>query len=125
MSVSKALATAAGCVLLAGCMYTTAATPTVENGWTVYRQTRLAARVPCGDGPVLIAGNRVEMHLTGACRLVRISGNHNDVSVEVAPGGTIEITGAHNDVTWTMPSPGARPTLTDSGKENSIHSGAT
>ena len=125
MSVSKALATAAGFLLLVGCTYTTTATPVVENGWTVYRQTRLAARVACGDRPVLIAGNRVEMHLTGTCHQVRISGNHNDVSVEVAPGGTIEITGANNDVTWTMPSPGARPTMIDSGKGNSIHSGTT
>lgn len=125
MAVPKALVAIVGLSLLAGCAYTTTAAPVVENGWVVYRQTRLAARVPCDDRPVLIAGNRVEMHLTGACREVRISGDHNDVSVQVAPGGTIEITGAHNDVTWTMPTPGTPPTMLDHGKSNSIHSGVT
>jgi hypothetical protein len=72
-----------------------------------------------------LAGDRLEMRLTGACRTVRITGEHSDISVQVAPGGTIEITGAHNDVTWTLARPGARPSLIDTGHNNSFHAGQT
>ena len=44
-----------------------------------------------------------DTRLTGDCRNVRITGTHNDIEIEMAPSGTIEITGSSNDVFWSQP----------------------
>ena len=57
----------------------------------------------------------------GPCRFVRISGSHNDIALDIVPGGTIEITGAHNDVNWRQTEPGPRPDLQDHGESNTFY----
>jgi len=52
---------------------------------------------------------------------VRVSGAHNDIFIDVTPGGTIEITGNHNDVSWRRIEPGPLPVLQDRGQSNSFH----
>jgi hypothetical protein len=96
--------------------------PTVSaNGVVQYTTSRTKQTVPCDGRPVDIASDRNTMTLTGPCQFVRVSGAHNDVFIDVTPGGTIEITGNHNDVSWRRIQPGPRPVLEDRGQSNSFH----
>ena len=93
--------------------------PVVAHGWDNYGY---ASAITCGSRPVLLTGNSMDLTMNGPCSFVRVEGNHNDISIVVAPRGTIEITGAHNDVSWHVP-PGARftPILLDHGNSNTFH----
>ncbi len=95
--------------------------PVVPPGWDAYPYS---SHVTCGAHPVLLTGDRQSLVVDGACRTVVVAGDHNDISVTLAPGGSIEITGAHNDVTWTLlPGSVAAPSLTDHGSSNTFHAG--
>jgi hypothetical protein len=91
------------------------------DGVVQYTTSRTKATAPCDGRPVDLAGNRTVMTLTGPCRFVRVSGAHNDIFIDVIPGGTIEITGDHNDVSWQRIEPGPRPVLQDRGQSNTFH----
>jgi hypothetical protein len=91
-----------------------------NNGWDIHGSE--ARQIACGPRPVLLNGNHTDVTLTGPCRYVRVAGAHNDVTVTVVPGGTIEITGEHNDVFWHQQPPNPpRPRLLDSGSSNTFH----
>jgi hypothetical protein len=77
--------------------------------------------VPCDGRPIDIASDRNDMTLTGPCQFVSVSGAHNDVYIDVTPGGTIQITGDHNDVSWRQIQRGPRPNLQDRGESNTFH----
>ena len=79
------------------------------------------ARIQCGELPIVLEGNRTDLNLSGNCGYVRVAGDHNDIVIELAPGGTIEITGAHNDVTWTQPNATIPATFYDRGTSNTFH----
>jgi hypothetical protein len=91
------------------------------DGTIQYVTSRTKQTVSCDERPVDIASDRNVMTLTGSCRFVRVSGAHNDIFIDVIPGGTIEITGDHNDVSWRRIEPGPRPILQDRGQSNSFH----
>lgn len=95
--------------------------PTVQNGWTTYAESRIRAPIPCGATPIQLTGDRLDTHVTGGCRQVRIAGAHNDIIVDIVPGGTIEIVGSNNDVFWAQTAPGPRPQLIDHGASNTFH----
>lgn len=96
--------------------------PTITaNGVVQYTTSRTGQTVPCDGRPIDIASDRNEMTLTGPCQFVRVSGAHNDINIDVTPGGTIEITGDHNDVSWRPIQPGVRPNLQDRGQSNTFH----
>ena len=99
-------------------------TPPVEqNGWLVYQDSHITETAPCARQPILLNGSHIDFTLNGACTHVRVAGEHNDISIQVGPAATIEITGAHNDVTWRQMIPGPPPRLLDSGASNSFHHG--
>ncbi|MBN9559640.1 MAG: DUF3060 domain-containing protein [Alphaproteobacteria bacterium] len=108
-------------LLVAGCKSTTPPIAVDQNGFAVYTASQLNATIPCDTRPVQLNVSRTDLRLTGPCRFVRLTGDHNDVYVELAPGGSIEITGAHNDVTWRQLRPGPEPVLTDRGESNTFH----
>jgi hypothetical protein len=95
--------------------------PTVQGGWTTYAESRIRTPIPCGTTPIQLTGNHLATHLTGECRQVRITGAHNDIEVDIAPGGTIEILGSSTDVFWTQTRPGPRPQLINQGTNNTFH----
>ena len=118
--------TAAGLGLIclaSGVACTNEAKPPVvtADGVVQYVTSRTKQTVPCDERPVDISSDRNVMTLTGSCRFVPVSGAHNDIFIDVTPGGTIEITGDHNDVSWWRIGPGPRPLLQDSGQSNSFH----
>ena len=90
------------------------------NGWQHFSGS-VPRRVACGELPILLEGSHTGVTLVGNCGYVRVAGDHNDVTVELAPGGTIEITGEHNDVAWRQPNPSVPPSLLNRGKSNSFH----
>ena len=96
--------------------------PTITaNGVVQYTTSRTKQTVSCDGRPIDIASDRNDMTLTAPCQFVRVSGAHNDIYIDVAPGGTIEITGDHNDVSWRQVQPGPRPILQDRGQSNTFH----
>ena len=107
--------------LLTGCAHEATQAPVTRDGWLHYADSRARGTYPCKDMPVSLDGNRNDVRLTGGCQRVRVAGDHNDVHVDVAPGGTIEVTGGHNDVTWRQTAPGPKPELKDTGASNSFH----
>lgn len=94
-----------------------------QNGFAVYSASRASQTIPCDARPVQLNGSHTDLRLTGPCRFVRLAGEHNDVSVQLAPGGSIEITGSHNDVTWRSLQPGPDPVLVNRGEDNTFHRG--
>jgi hypothetical protein len=122
---SRSLAQFAACLvtLLAGCSATPRPPVAVsQNGWTIYNGSNRTQTIPCSDHAVLLRGNHTDTRLTGSCRYVWVAGYHNDIDVAVAPGGTIEITGKHNDVSWRQAAPGQAPILKAGNEDNTFHS---
>src|SRR5689334_5966354 len=95
--------------------------PSVQNGWMIYAESRIHQPIPCGQMPIQLNGDRLDTHLTGDCRQVRMTGAHNVVQVDIVPGGTIEVLGSNNDVVWYQTRPGTKPQLIDRGTSNSFH----
>jgi hypothetical protein len=79
------------------------------------------APVRCDDRPIALDASHARLELVGACRHVRVTGEHNDVIVRTAPNGVIEVTGAHNDVWWRPAIEGTRPVLRSTSTANSFH----
>src|SRR5579875_3393964 len=89
-----------------------------QSQWDTYDRV---STVTCGPRAVLLGGSHTDAKVLGDCRYVRVAGEHNDIQVEVAPGGTVEITGAHNDVWWRQSRPGPGPRLLNVGQSNTFH----
>ena len=122
MSHVTAVFTLAGLAALGACARAPAQlAPTVQDGWTTYAESRIHAPIPCSASPIQLTGNRLDTHVTGECQRVRITGAHNDIVVDIVPGGMIEIVGSNNDVFWTQTGPGPRPKLIDLGVSNTFH----
>ena len=77
----------------------------------------------CAGGPASIEGAGNEVTITGACSALTITGASNIVRIDLAPGATIRIEGAGNQVRWTMPG-NARPRQSVQGASNSVSRGS-
>ncbi|MDE2005589.1 MAG: DUF3060 domain-containing protein [Rhodospirillales bacterium] len=106
---------------LAGCTAQEAVAPIQKDGWIVYSGDHVAVHAVCGAMPIRLTGSHTQGYLTGACAQVELTGNHNDVDVSMAPGGSFTILGDSNDVWWTPSTPGATPTLTIRGQGDAFH----
>ena len=109
--------------LATGCAPTPRPALTLNDGRQHFTQDRASATVACDGRPFVVDANRASLKLRGRCYHVIVAGNHNDVETDVLGSGTVEITGAHNDVTWRQMSPGPRPVLVDRGPSNTFHRG--
>jgi len=92
-----------------------------DDGLMHYKTSRTAQKIACDGRPVSLEGDRTELSLVGPCRFVRVAGSHNDIALDILPGGTIDITGAHNDVSWRQTEAGPRPDLQNHGDSNTFH----
>lgn len=95
--------------------------PAEQDGWLVYQDSHVDQTAPCAKQPILLNGSHTSFTLDGACRYVRIAGEHNDITIHVGAGATIEITGAHNDVSWQQIVPGPAPRLLSNAASNTFH----
>jgi hypothetical protein len=93
----------------------------VDGGWQNYPLSHVRREIFCDGRPVLLTGDHTKLRLSGDCPRVRVAGRHNDIFVDLLPGGMIEITGAHNDVTWHAARPYPRPRLVNAGSRNTFH----
>lgn len=117
-------ATLAAMVAAASLAATTAFAQVMADGYLHYGMSNIAQTVQCTGTPIAVDGNHTNMTLVGACRRVRVSGDYNNISVDIVPRGLIEITGQHNDVTWRQIRPGPRPTLRALAPHNNFYAGA-
>ena len=108
--------------MVAGCARTSPPPhPVHQNGWIEYRDSWVTRTIPCTQEPIFLAGNHTSLTLKGGCMRVQVAGEHNDILIETLPQATIEITGAHNDVTWHQIAPGPPPHLGNRGYSNTFH----
>lgn len=106
----------------AGCITPSTQPPTTDPAGVMhFSASRVSQHVICSDHPIVLEGDRTEMTLTGGCRTVTLAGSHNDVTVDLAAGGTFDITGSHNDVNWRQVGVGPRPSLRDNGAGDAFH----
>lgn len=90
----------------------------VPDGFVHYAT---GGNVLCTARPIVLEGSHTRVEANGGCRAVRVTGEHNDVIVEMAPGGSIDVTGAHNDIWWRPAGPGPAPSFRDTGVSNTLH----
>lgn len=95
--------------------------PVNVGGAIEYSQSRVQGEIACGNAPIVLRGDRTVMTLTGACKDVTVAGDHNDITVQLAPGGQVVASGDHNDITWSQSEPGAPPVLSSPGGSNTFH----
>ena len=88
------------------------------DGFYHTTQTRGTIRCPLA---ISLDGNHARLTLTGYCRHVRVTGEHNDITADVVAGGTIDIVGQHNDVTWRQVTRGPMPALNILAPHNDFH----
>ena len=106
----------------AGCARPSNQPPTIDaRGTAHYTASYVSQTVACDGRPVVLEGSRTDMDLRGACSWVMLAGSHNDVTVDMAPGGRFYITGSHNDVTWGQSGSGTPPLMQDRGVSNTFH----
>jgi hypothetical protein len=111
-----------GLVMLGACAPSpTKLAPVEQGGWLIYSESRIRTPIACGPTPIQLTGDRLDTKLTGECHYVRITGAHNDIEIDVAPGGTIEMLGTNNDVFWNQVRPGPSPRLINNGSSNTFH----
>lgn len=73
----------------------------------------------CEGGPAVVEGASNTVRFTGACSGLRIEGASNIITIDLAPGAIIRVTGASNEVRWSMPG-NARPRQVVEGAANHI-----
>lgn len=106
----------------AGCTTPSTQPPTIDPAGVMhYTASHVSQHVVCSDHPIVLEGDHTDMTLAGACRTVTLAGSHNDVTVDMAAGGTFDITGSHNDVNWRQIGAGPRPSLLDTGDGDTYH----
>ncbi len=105
---------AAGVLLAAG----SAAAQMGPDGFYHTTQTRGSIQCPLA---ISLDGNRAGLTLTGYCRHIRVTGEHNDITADIVAGGTIDIVGQHNDVTWRQVTRGPPPKLNILAPHNDFH----
>lgn len=74
--------------------------------------------VPCGGGPLSLAGDNNRLTVTGTCTQFTVSGNRNTVKLAVT--GPITVSGRGNTVTWHQAVKGAAPLVKTSGSGNRV-----
>ncbi len=129
----KSLSPMAPCLVLAGCLVVAgcgarkpvasgaAAVPDDYSNWTRIQANNRERRTGCTELPVVVELSRASISLVGNCGFVRVAGEHLTVTVELASGGTIEATGAHNDIYWKQAAGSRPPTLINAGSSNTFH----
>lgn len=55
---------------------------------------------PCNGRKVLISGTKHVLTFTGVCASVEITGAENKVTAQVAPAGTLSVSGSKQQVNW-------------------------
>lgn len=79
-----------------------------------------AARTGCGGSAASVAGSHNTVTLGGSCSGLMVRGDANVVSVELAPGGVIDIAGSNNRIRFTVAGGGAGPAVTIIGTATDI-----
>ena len=88
-----------------------------------FHTTQSRGTMPCPNVPLSLDANHASLVVTGYCQRVRVTGEHNDYTVDIVAGGTIDIVGQHNDVTWRQVTRGPAPALAISAPHNDFHRG--
>ncbi|MBV9783378.1 MAG: DUF3060 domain-containing protein [Acidisphaera sp.] len=88
-----------------------------------YDYSDITRIIQCTGTPIALDGSRTNLTLVGGCTRITVTGNNNEISVDIVPHGVIEVTGAHNEVSWRQLVPGPEPTLLSRGADNHFYRG--
>jgi Protein of unknown function (DUF3060) len=73
----------------------------------------------CNKGPAQVMGSYNVLRISGACSGLQVAGSGNKITVELGPGGTLNVSGSNNAITWSS-TDGKPPTLTSAGSGNAV-----
>ena len=106
----------AAVVLLAGCV---PEQPPVDlnDGYT---HVSGSGTFDCGGRPMAVDGSHRDIVLQTNCRRIRVAGWHDDLTVYVEPGSSIEVTGSHDSIIYRLVRRGAAPQWTNRGTANEL-----
>jgi hypothetical protein len=74
--------------------------------------------IACADRDVVIRADDQRYTLAGKCRSLILEGDRNIVSIGLAAGATLTVSGSQNEVYWTKRS--QAPSVVDAGSGNRI-----
>ena len=74
--------------------------------------------IACADRDVVIRADDQRYSLAGKCRSLILEGDRNFVSIELAAGATLTVSGSQNQVYWKERS--ETPSIVDAGSDNRI-----
>ncbi|MGF6232872.1 hypothetical protein QFZ27_006827 [Inquilinus ginsengisoli] len=74
--------------------------------------------IACADRDVVIRADDQRYTLAGKCRSLILEGDRNIVSIGLAAGATLTVSGSQNQVYWTKKS--ETPSIVDAGSDNRI-----
>ncbi|TWT12747.1 DUF3060 domain-containing protein [Reyranella sp. CPCC 100927] len=109
------------CGALSACIIMTAVSgamaqgPRPDAGDLVIKEAGNTATLQCsGAGNLSVIGAANTLKVTGPCKTVSVTGAANNITVELAEGARITITGAGNDIRYKSPA-GSKPAISITG----------
>ncbi len=75
----------------------------------------------CNGRLVMITFSHADISLAGPCHSAQLAANHDELTVQVASGATLEVTGNHDDVWWQLAPGQVPPTTVDRGGTTIFH----
>lgn len=108
----------------AGLAFTAAAAPVIQSGTAARSSEAIQINgvgqrqtIPCDGRRVAISGSDNVIRLTGTCASLDLNGVDNQVTLTVAPNGTISVAGTGQVVRWSST---GRPTVNTQGVDNQV-----
>lgn len=89
--------------------------PTLVTG-----ERSVARNIYCKGEPVVVQDQNSALTISDRCRVLRVTGSNNKVTLDIQSRGRIEVTGSGNNVAWHLADVGSPPEIIDYGSGNSI-----
>lgn len=86
--------------------------------WLSIHDSDQAGSLDCKGRHVSVSGERNKLKLTGTCLSVEVSGDNNELVVDVL--GEASLAGDENRIEWKRAASGSTPEVSDSGDGNTV-----
>lgn len=96
--------------------------PALAHADAVVNGSGLTEMLACAGAPAVVNGDRNQLTFSGTCRSLHVAGSANRITIDLAPGATVTVTGGDNDVRYTPVVP--TPVVTAEGTANHVAAGS-
>jgi hypothetical protein len=98
-----------------------AAVPALARADAVVNGSGLTEMLACAGAPAVVNGDRNQITFSGGCASLHLTGSANRITIDLAPGAILNVTGGDNSVRYTPVMP--TPVVTAEGTANHIVAG--